>query len=572
MALDKLVKGACWPRFPRMSLYMMLQWFFYPLDFFCFALFFLLFLLPFRTWRTRFFGAIWKARLPLSIGLGLVLILNYLALVIYYARSPAILDHGEIMVLAESWMLHSGHPLYHTLDDAARYSQIYGPLGNLIYGWAMSLLGPSLLSCKIAAAAGGILSLLFSGLTYRRAFSPWLAWLATGLTCIFFLSFKWETFYLRSDPFIIFFTVLALWIAVVGSGRILTLLAIGVATGLLVNLKIHGFLYVLPAFGLLYQRIGFRSLIIPGITSLIVFVLPYFSPNISFANWLGIVKGDPSMEFMAVNLLGNMQWFALSAVSFAALFFLLARRDLPKLFSILSRQQYFLWALAFSVFSVCILSAKGGCEPVHLTPFVPVVIYALGLFLQALSESEGKSPKSPPDDQSGVYAVQTYYIGIACLLAAIGSGLFMATAEEVTIVSTLRQTNPGSAAVYRDIDEILKALPGRTISMGYGSTETLFFSQHMMPLLFANNPLYFNFSAMQCFPKKFLSEKGRQVITDRKVDVWLIPRDDQPFRIRSYYPPNPELFDYNFRDAFESNYERRGQSQFFDVYMAKGRP
>lgn len=555
-----------------MSLYMMLQWFFYPLDFFCFALFFLLFLLPFRTLRTRVFGGIWKARLPLSVTLGILLIFNYLALVVYYAKSPAILDHGEIMVLVESWMLHSGHPLYHTLDDAVRYSQIYGPLGNLIYGWAMSLLGPSLLSCKIAAAAGGILSLLFAALTFRRAFSSWLAWLATGLTCIFFIAFKWETFYLRSDPFIIFFAVLALWIAVVGSGRILTLLAIGVATGLLVNLKIHGFLYVLPAFGLLYQRVGFRSLVIPGITSLIVFVVPYFSPNISFANWLGIVRGDPSMEFMAVNLLGNMQWFALSAVSFGALFFLLARRDLPKLFSTLRQQQYFLGALAFSVFSVCVLSAKGGCEPVHLTPFVPVVIYALGLFLQALSESGEKSAKPSaerPDDQVAIYAAQTRYLGIACLLAAIGSGLFMAGAEETTIVSTLRQTNPGSAAVYQDLDEIMKALPGRSISMGYGSTETLFFSQHVMPLLFANNPLYFNFSAMQCFPKKFLSEKGRQVITDRKVDVWLVPRNDAPFTIRSYYPPNPELFDDAFRNSFSANYERRGQSRFFDVYMAK---
>jgi hypothetical protein len=74
---------------------------------------------------------------------------------------------------------------------------------------------------------------------------------------------------------------------------------------------------------------------------------------------------------------------------------------------------------------------------------------------------------------------------------------------------------------------------------------------------------------MQGFHENGLSSKGREVISKKLADVWLIPHGDQPFTIRSFYPPSPELFDDAFRASFAENYQRVGSSRFFDVYQAK---
>ena len=363
---------------------MMLELNFYPLDIFCIALIALLALvLPSQAISDRFAGVLKSSRdwLPLITGLFLV---NYAAVVIYYINSPAIVDHGEIMVPAASWMFQSGHPLYTNMDDAARYSTIYGPVGHVFYAWAMGLLGPTIFACKIASGLAGLGSCLLAYLTFSKSFSRWIAWMATGLTAIYFLVFPIHTYLLKHDPFVIFFTALALWACTSLKARPAQIL-LAIATGMLVNLKPHSFLYTMPLLALHYQRAGLKSVIGASVGAVGVAVLPYLSKNISFWNWVAIMHSEAGAGFVGLNVLANTQWFAFLGVAFVALCYLLARNKPAALSVLLSANKWYLLSLGFSLFCVAVISSRNGSGPGHFVPLFQLVLYACCLIVEQLN-------------------------------------------------------------------------------------------------------------------------------------------------------------------------------------------
>ena len=51
-------------------------------------------------------------------------------------------------------------------------------------------------------------------------------------------------------------------------------------------------------------------------------------------------------------------------------------------------------------------------------------------------------------------------------------------------------------------------------------------------------------------------------------ELWLVPKNDIPFSMRTLYPPYDELFGPDFRSCFLAHYTKKGQSRFFDVWLA----
>ena len=492
---------------------------------------------------------------PILVASG-VFIGGYVLIVIYYVWSPGVYDHGEIMVPAWAWMYATGHPLYNKIADAARYSTLYGPDGTIFFAWAMQLLGPSLFTCKLLAGFSGVASACLAFAAYAKQWDVKRAWFGTGVVCLFFLAFAFQTFMTKADPFLMVFASLALW-AVVATGPMTAGILIALSLGLEVNLKIHAFLYLLPILVIYWRRTDFKHTAIVCAGAFVVFILPFFAPQISFSDWQESLRLEGGEGIGFPETMANVDWFAFLWIPFAALFFICSRRNPTAFAAIYARHRLFIFVLFVSILLTGIVGSKVASGPAQFTTFIPLLVYAFCLFLDKEMFTTKTELKLPDR------AAQ------ACLAAFCAAALFLAGHQQLRFLTTLSMVNANTELVDADVDSIIKALPGKTISMGYGSNQNFFLSQQFLPLVFANNPLYFEFSAMQGFHDDALSEAGREVIAKKLVNVWLIPKDDQPFVIRSFYRPNPPLFDDAFRASFDANYQRVGSSRFFDIYQPK---
>src|SRR5207249_2882843 len=119
--------------------------------------------------------------------------------------------------------------------------------------------------------------------------------------------------------------------------------------------------------------------------------------------WVAVVSCDPGKRFMGLNVLGNTEWFAFLSIPFAALAYLISRRQPSILSQIINKEKWNLAALAFSVFVICIITSKDGSCSVHLVPFVPLVLYEICLFAGQLC-GQGQHQKSIFRPPSGVAA------------------------------------------------------------------------------------------------------------------------------------------------------------------------
>lgn len=484
------------------------------------------------------------------------LIGSYVVTVIYYIGSPGVFDHGEIMVPAWAWMFATGHPLYNKLDDAARYSTLYGPDGTIFYSWAMLALGPSLFSCKLVAGVSGIGGCLLCFAAFAKRWDVRRALFGTGIVALLTLMFAFQAFMTKADPFVFLFAALALW-AAVSTGPLTASIILAICLGVEVNLKVHAFLYILPVLILHFNRTNLNTVVLTCAGSVIFAMAPFLYSRISFSDWMAGLQLGGSEGLGRLELLANVQWLAFFWLPFPAVMLICQRANPAAFAEMFARRKVFLGVLFGSMVLTGLIGSKVGSGPAHFSPFIPLLVYAFCLFL----EKETFGGKAGMD-----------FIGQAaraCIAAFCAAALFLAAHQQFRFLTAMGTINAQTEAVDADIAEVMRICDGKTVSMGYGSNATFFLSQQLLPLVFANNPLCFEFSAMQGFHDKGLSDKGREVISNKLVNIWLIPRGDQPFTIRSFYQPNPLLFDDDFRASFGKNYQRSGTSRFFDIYAAK---
>ena len=93
----------------------------------------------------------------------------YLATVVLYVAMPAYFDHVEPSVAAVSWVVMQGQQAYPDQASAGMYGLPYGPMLFLGNGLTMLLLGPSIITSKVAGAVATVASLFALVLAARRA-------------------------------------------------------------------------------------------------------------------------------------------------------------------------------------------------------------------------------------------------------------------------------------------------------------------------------------------------------------------------------------------------------------------
>ena len=207
-----------------------------------------------RDW-TAVPGLAWIGSVPV-IASALVL-LAFAAIAAWYVTLDGFAGEVEPAVSSLSWQVQTGQTLYTSFDQAERYSVLYGPSVFLTNGLFLQVLGPSLVSAKMASALASVGSLVFLYAAIARKRRDQVALAVTAGAALFYWAQGFSIYLVRPDALLVFSVGLGLY-AATRTTRWLAIIAVAVLAGFTINLKIHSLLYFLPVIVVLAQRLGIR--------------------------------------------------------------------------------------------------------------------------------------------------------------------------------------------------------------------------------------------------------------------------------------------------------------------------
>lgn len=483
-----------------------------------------------------------------SIAIFMAFLLNCL----WYLFHAGYTSDVESMIASVSWWVRSGGELYHTPEAAQQYSVLYGPGVYLTTAFYLELLGPTVLASKFGAllALYGSLTLLF--LTLRRWASNSLAFGMTTVTVLLYWNCGNAFMLVRPDAYLLAAVCLGLYSA--GSPRIvLAVLGAALGLGLAVNQKLHAALYLLPILTVLDEQHGWRATLsalgLGGVVVLLPFVLHEGISLKHYYDWL-FISSHHGLQF------GDFPHLMSRAVFYAipVLVPLLAQRAPADQAGV---RRKFILSWAVGSLAIVFLAMKPGAGQVHLLPLIPVNM----VFAARLWPTEGIRGLIIPELRSS----RSNGIVAAFIVSALLSGLVPGY-RSARLASSLMRDAPG---ITEDIERILAAYPDREIGMGYGGDNQFFHWTNQRSLLtFAGEPLLIDIISLMDSRRadKPIPEATLDLINSGKVDLWLLPKGQEPFLISNWYPPHDPIFPADFPERFVACHRLEGKTEYFDLW------
>ncbi|MBW4538661.1 MAG: glycosyltransferase family 39 protein [Myxacorys chilensis ATA2-1-KO14] len=518
----------------------------------------------------------------LKIGLviaAFVPILNYLCFAITYLTSPTFADPAEANVASVSWLFQTGHPLYPALDAAERYINNYGSCLYIVQGLFLNVLQPSFFSVKLAGCLAGILSLFVSFLLFKQRLNFSLAILGCGLTSLWFLALTSATglvtssFWVRPDSLLLLCTTAGLFLAAYGN-KWSALIGSAIALGISTNLKITAMLHFLPIYVLLLQRFGVGCTCVSFIGAGAVALAPFMLySNVSLTNYLTWLHQVGNKGINPEQVTKNLLWMGYISVPTAIAALQLLCTNARYFRQWLWQHGAYLLVLISCIGVTAIAGATRGALENNMLPFVPLFIYLLSDLINKSLQPHEHSHKQ------WLKFVTSFSISAA--LAFIVSISLTVYSTEVPLLRLVNGTNnplePGKAnRVVQDLERVMQvygkdaASESQGISMGYGSSYPL--AAYRPALVFANNPYLLDSASlmeMQASGLNNTPENTLNAIRTCQIRRWLIPKNEKPFEVYSYYPPLQKLFSDQFKQEFKQRYERQEQTEFYDIWVCK---
>ncbi|CAA7623580.1 glycosyltransferase family 39 protein [Magnetospirillum sp. SS-4] len=480
-----------------------------------------------------------------TVALTAVAVVNVVAVVVAYGLYPGYMEHGEASISAISYRLLQGLPAYHAFDAPERITNVYGPWTYLWHAWPLALFGPDLTSSKLAGLAGPVLVILGAWAIGRRH-DRLGAVLATGFAAAFVITHLGFPATIRPDSLLTALVTLAAWAAARAEDKPgmawAETLAIGVAGGIAVNVKIHAGLYLAPV-ALFHLFPHWPRLLPMAIAGLAALALPFLSPLFPLGDYLSWFGPMSSKENV-------WNGFRVLWVKFA---FYLGIPVVAWLLAGLAGRTGRL-RLTLAVYVVCVLvvlfpATKIGGSHHYYMPFLPIMI---DLALRARAASGARWPVTP---------------ALVGLLA-----LVMAQAIQTERRFFKMMDWPVAREAVAEIDAVLKANPGVPVQMGVGGprTEEKFFlySWRNLPV-FAGGPYTLDAGIVMELTKLGVAMPAETVrrMAACETRLWLIPKGEQPFSLWGYY--NQTIYDQTFRDVFAAHHHLESSGRHFDLWRCR---
>ena len=491
----------------------------------------------------------------LGLGVALAVLVGFVGVGVWYLALDGFAGEVEPLVTSLSWLVNSGEPLYHDFAYAQRYSVLYGPSVFLTNGLFLKVFGPSVLSAKLASLLGVFGSLVFLMASLARPGRRQVAFGVTALAALYLWSQGFSSYLVRPDSLLLFAVGLALF-AVVKMGRLSALVTLAVMLAYAMNLKVHAAVYFLPILVLAVRRFGWRSVLTALVGSAVIIAAPFLlHPQVSALEYVGWIRNAMNQGLGMQTLAATTQYSAYLLLPVVVLLLISPRRV-----SLLRRHALVLGSLILAFLATLILAEKPGAGLVHLLPLVPTTMYLLGLLILDMVDDPAAMPGPGVLPRAAVTAV----------LMTVLLGGVVNVYRAVRLVGWQSDEMPGLA---EEVRGIIAQYPDLTIGMACGGENASFRSTWMHPLLvFAGHPLLVETVAvMDCrLTGMDMPPASFDALEDGMVKLWLVPRGQQPFVKRNWYPPHEALFSDRFRNHFETNYTPRGHTEYYDLWWWNG--
>lgn len=463
-------------------------------------------------------------------------------------------EQGEVQFASVSALLYQGYPLYTTIDGAGRYSLQHGPIVYLVAGAVMQLFGASYITVKLAGAMAPALVLLISWIWFSKITTKKYAFLFLGLQT--WILFHWHhIFYIRPDSLMLLMVVVSMAIVTTTEKKWLLVLGTAIPMGIMLNLKIHGFLYFFPIMGFVYQRTGLRYFAHISGLAITVGVLPFLMPQISFGNYLSWVTQSVHHGFAFKNFVSKIAMlFVLFIIPYA-----LAVLNGVSLSSFFKRHKFVVTPLLISLFITSVIASKVGSGTNHLMPYLPIIIYYTIILFNDMQAGFLQNVK-----YSKIFVGTNYLLLGIIILVILSSGF----TREYNFFKMMHEDNNNSGVILNEIQSIEKQFAGKTISLGYGEDRSYIPYRDYIPyLVFHNNPLLIEAVAFMDMKsaKIPMPEATIKQLEEGTIQVWLIPAGDKPFTMN--HADKGPLFDNSFRKAFLDNYHLISKTPHFDIWV-----
>jgi hypothetical protein len=356
--------------------------------------------------------------------------------------------------------------------------------------------------------------------------------------------FEHASFWNRPDSTATLAAAAALLCSVVVRRAILCGLLVGLATGVLINLKITGPLYALPAFALLWAGRGRAALPAAIAAAAVTSAAPFFAyRNVSLGDYALWIRTSGANGLVFSSLRDNVQWALFLMLPLAPAFLEGTRRPLRPM----------LIAIGIGMGATVVAASNPGAGPYHLLPFLPAIAYAA-------AAAHGDLP-------TPARSSRTYRCAAAAFVVSLGASAVLQTAY-----FTWRAGRGPGTAIVADLNGVLERHPGAAIEMGYSSTGEQ--STFLRPVLVFRQGRYFlDAPAIQEFQLSGLPWPTATTLALERcdIDVWLIPRGGEPFTLKNRYHSAgyAPLFPLHFRLAFANRYELVASTTYFDVWRCR---
>jgi hypothetical protein len=478
-----------------------------------------------------------------------ILILTYLGVLILAQISIGYFDHLEPLVASISWIVVHGGPGYPDVDTGDLYGGLYGPLLLWITGAAL-LIYPGMAATKLVAAAAFAMGAgIIWGMSSRLLLN-WRIRLLMGATLIaLVVPYRYSAYWVRPEPFLFLISSLAI-LASKGRNPWVRIIIVGLLAGSAVNLKIHGFLYVLPVGLQLLGSLETTRRRILGVAGAalaagIAFLAPVLAdPSVIrlYSVYLPLAAGHGLSPTATVE---NLE-LAAGLMSPALLFFFWRRPHLSR------DQLWFAVGLAASSAAVIVLGSKVGALPNYLFPMVPSFFWFAAEMLAA-------SPSRHESSQSQTGLAATAFLLVFASVA--GTWALMVEAPPRPF-----SRNAEARAKSVELTRWISAYPNAEMGPGDPSSypDTYFGPLQVM----RNGILHIGVPAWMDLREGGVSEAAAsRFIENCSVHAWVLPAG-APFSVETPYTER-QLFSAEFQSAFAANYQQVAQGQFYSVWACR---
>jgi len=483
----------------------------------------------------------------------IIMVLLQLALLTGYFFYPSYLNHAEASNAAVSWLGWEGYALYPRLGTGDVYGLQYGPAFYQATGFFLWLFGPSIAASKIPGLIEFVLSQVLSFVTLRRSGAGAAEALTiTGVQCLVLAGFTDQGFVsgVRSDALLFLASQTAVLVAT-SAPNMLTAGVLGALGGVCVNLKIHGGLYVLPAFVYHLARapsvgVGLRQTCIAGLTAIIALAVPFIPSNASlfeYYYYLRLLQQHPWDRWLFEQ---NILFAAMCLVPLF-LIYLFFKPKLPRAF------YWFMTALSLCITIITLPAAKSGTGPHHLLPFLPAIAWGLVVMRREAAVSLRDLPARGRYESLSLGFIVALLVGYVPIVIASWRA-----------VLSIFANTPLVTLAIAEVDRALNDNPGLKVAVGPGAAS--FDAQRLRVIpVFRGNPLPIDSTSWSDFEADGISDEViTRVIKECRVNLWLLP-SGAPFDTISHYHGR-NIYSAKVLVDFHAAYVKQRTGRIFDYW------